>query len=108
MLSKLRRPKARWTEIVRIAADAVHLSPSSCLRRVRALEDAGIIKGYVALLDPAKIGKGFTAYARVWLTAQDLETVQCIVDALSQLRRSSSVTSWLVSVTLCCAWSRLI
>ena len=85
MLSKLRRPKARWTEIVRIAADAVHLSPSSCLRRVRALEDAGIIKGYVALLDPAKIGKGFTAYARVWLTAQDLETVQCIVDAIQSI-----------------------
>jgi DNA-binding Lrp family transcriptional regulator len=66
-------------------ADAVHLSPSSCLRRVRALEDAGIIKGYVTLLDPAKIGKGFTAYARVWLTAQDLETVQRFVDAIQSI-----------------------
>ncbi|MDQ7991079.1 MAG: Lrp/AsnC family transcriptional regulator [Propionicimonas sp.] len=56
-------------------ADLVGLSPSACLRRVRALEDAGVIERYVALLNPARIGKGFTAYARVWLTSQDVETV---------------------------------
>lgn len=66
-------------------ADAVHLSPSSCLRRVRVLEDVGIIKGYVALLDPKKIGKGFTAYARVWLTSQDLETVERFVAEIQPL-----------------------
>ncbi|WP_080975093.1 Lrp/AsnC family transcriptional regulator [Corynebacterium aurimucosum] len=41
-------------------ADAVHLSPSTCIRRVHALEDAGIIRGYVALFVPTKVGKGFT------------------------------------------------
>jgi Lrp/AsnC family leucine-responsive transcriptional regulator len=37
-------------------ADRIGLSPSPCLRRVRALEEAGIIAGYRALLDPAKLG----------------------------------------------------
>ena len=34
-------------------ADRVALSPSACLRRVRSLEEAGVIAGYVALVDPA-------------------------------------------------------
>lgn len=37
-------------------ADRVGLSPSPCLRRVRALEDAGLIVGYRALLDAKKLG----------------------------------------------------
>ena len=37
-------------------ADRIGLSPSPCLRRVRALHEAGIISGYHALLDPAKLG----------------------------------------------------
>ncbi len=37
-------------------ADRIGLSPSPCLRRVRALEDAGIITGYRALLDAGKLG----------------------------------------------------
>ena len=37
-------------------ADAVALSPSPCLRRVRALEDAGLIRAYRALLDAKKLG----------------------------------------------------
>ena len=37
-------------------ADQIGLSPSPCLRRVRALEDAGLIIGYRALLDAKKLG----------------------------------------------------
>ena len=39
-------------------AEKVSLSASPCLRRVRALEEAGIIAGYAALLDPEKLGLG--------------------------------------------------
>ena len=39
-------------------AGRVHLSPSACLRRVKALEDAGVIDSYVALLDPRTLGLG--------------------------------------------------
>lgn len=37
-------------------AERIGLSPSPCLRRVRALEEAGLIVGYRAVLDPAKLG----------------------------------------------------
>lgn len=37
-------------------ADRIGLSPSPCLRRVRALEEAGIIAGYHAMLDAKKLG----------------------------------------------------
>ncbi|MDH4450578.1 MAG: Lrp/AsnC family transcriptional regulator [Rhodoferax sp.] len=37
-------------------ADRIGLSPSPCLRRVRALEDAGLITGYRAMLDAKKLG----------------------------------------------------
>jgi len=42
-------------------ADRIGLSPSPCLRRVRALEDSGIVAGYRALLDAGKLGLDLTA-----------------------------------------------
>ena len=48
-------------------ADRVSLSPSPCLRRVKRLEEAGVIRQYVALLDPAQIGLGLLAYVNVRL-----------------------------------------
>ena len=38
-------------------AAAVHISPATCLRRVKRLEADGVIKGYAAVIDPAKIGR---------------------------------------------------
>lgn len=46
-------------------AGRVGLSPSPCLRRVKRLEELGVIRGYVALLDPQALGLGLTAYATV-------------------------------------------
>jgi Lrp/AsnC family leucine-responsive transcriptional regulator len=66
-------------------ADLVGLSPSPCLRRVRALEAAGIIKGYAALLDPLQLGLGTSVFVRVWLTGQDDETVQRFNDSILDL-----------------------
>lgn len=48
-------------------AEKVALSPSPCLRRVKRLEQAGVIRRYVALLDPAKVGLGLLAFVRVSL-----------------------------------------
>ena len=42
-------------------ADQIGLSPSPCLRRVRALEDSGLIVGYRALLDAKKLGLSLMA-----------------------------------------------
>jgi Lrp/AsnC family leucine-responsive transcriptional regulator len=48
-------------------AERVALSPSPCLRRVRALEEGGVIRQYVALLDAAHIGLALLAYVNVKL-----------------------------------------
>jgi Lrp/AsnC family transcriptional regulator, leucine-responsive regulatory protein len=46
-------------------AERVSLSPSACLRRVRALEKAGVIRRYVALVDARKVGLALTAFVNV-------------------------------------------
>lgn len=51
-------------------ADAVGLSPAPCLRRVRALEERGVIREYVALLDPAAVGLGVTVFVQISLDLQ--------------------------------------
>lgn len=50
-------------------ADRVGLSPSACLRRVQELERSGVIKGYRAVIDPAKVGLTFVAYVAVGLSS---------------------------------------
>ena len=46
-------------------ADRIGLSPSPCLRRVRALEEAGLITGYRALLDARKLGLSLIALVHI-------------------------------------------
>ena len=46
-------------------ADRIGLSPSPCLRRVRALEDAGLITGYRAMLDPKVLGLSLMALIHI-------------------------------------------
>ena len=48
-------------------AGRVSLSPSPCLRRVRALERSGVIQRYAALLDPQRVGLELLAYVSVKL-----------------------------------------
>jgi Lrp/AsnC family leucine-responsive transcriptional regulator len=48
-------------------AERVSLSPSPCLRRVRRLEEQGVIRQYVAVVDPDKVGLGLLAYVSVRL-----------------------------------------
>lgn len=48
-------------------AERVNLSPSPCLRRIRRLEEGGVIRGYVALLDAQKLGLDLLAYVNVRL-----------------------------------------
>jgi Lrp/AsnC family leucine-responsive transcriptional regulator len=48
-------------------AERVSLSPSPCLRRIRRLEVSGVIRQYVALLEPHSIGLGLLAYVNVRL-----------------------------------------
>ena len=66
-------------------AQIVGLSASPCLRRVKQLEDDGIIEKYVALVDPTKVNLALTVFARIWLKGQDTETVNQFVDAVHDM-----------------------
>ncbi|MBB1241923.1 Lrp/AsnC family transcriptional regulator, partial [Klebsiella pneumoniae] len=63
-------------------AEQVALSPSACLRRVRLLEEGGYIDRYVALLNEAKVGRGFTVFVRVWLRGQDEDTTNHFINSI--------------------------
>lgn len=54
----------------------VNLSPSPCLRRVRLLEEAGIIRGYKAIVDSKALGLSVTAFIRLKLEKHDDTTVK--------------------------------
>lgn len=62
----------------------VNLSPSPCLRRLKQLEESGVISQYVALLDPAKIGLGLQAFVRVTLEKQANTHNQAFVEAVQR------------------------
>lgn len=66
-------------------ANEVGLSPSPCLRRVKQLEEAGVIERYVTVLDPSKVGAGLTLFTRVWLIAQDADTIDQFIRAMQRL-----------------------
>src|SRR5687767_9087511 len=51
-------------------ADKIGLSPAPCLRRVRALEEQGIIRKHVTLLDPAAVNLGVTVFVQITLDLQ--------------------------------------
>lgn len=73
---------------VALAAKAGLTAPP-CLRRVRALEDTGIIRGYHAELDPDQLGYSITVFALVSLKSQaenDLRAFEEHVASLPQVR----------------------
>jgi DNA-binding Lrp family transcriptional regulator len=76
-------------------AERVGLSPSACLRRVQAMERAGIITGYRAVLDPEKLGIGFVAYVTVGLnvhTKAAQESFERAVARAPQVRECHNIT----------------
>ena len=69
-------------------AEQVGLSPSPCLRRVRRLEEIGVIRGYQALIDPAAVGRGLRVFAGVRLVRHaraDVVAFERAVVALSEV-----------------------
>ncbi|WP_219822279.1 Lrp/AsnC family transcriptional regulator [Streptomyces sp. Ru73] len=64
-------------------AKRVGLTPPPCLRRVKRLEDAGIITGYRARIDPAAAGRGFDVVVSLEISVNDLRTVEELETAIS-------------------------
>ena len=57
-------------------ADRVGLSPSPCLTRVRALEKAGVIDRYVALLNPEKVSANVSVFIQITLERQSKKVLE--------------------------------
>ncbi len=69
-------------------AGLVGLSPSAALRRVRSLEESGVIDRYVALCNPAAVGRGTTVFVEISLTSQsatDLDAFEAGVIACPEV-----------------------
>lgn len=63
-------------------ARRVHLSPSPCLARVRALEARGLIRQYVALLDAQQLGLHLNVFISISLKQQSRETLQAFEERI--------------------------
>ncbi len=66
-------------------AEKCNLSSSACHRRVRELENAGIIARYIALLDAKKIGKKTVVFVEITLSGQSQETFEAFENAVVNL-----------------------
>ena len=66
-------------------ADRAKLSESACLRRVRALEASGLIKGYVAQVDQAKAGLPVNVFVNITLVHQDLTELKAFEEAVQEI-----------------------
>lgn len=63
-------------------ADRVALSPSPCLRRVKRLEEAGVIGGYRAMLDRKAVGLGLTVFVEIRVTRHSRDNAAALQEAL--------------------------
>jgi len=64
-------------------AERVHLSPSPCLRRVKALEDGGVISGYRAMLDREAVGLGLTVFVEIKVEGHSERLASALEDAVA-------------------------
>jgi DNA-binding Lrp family transcriptional regulator len=64
-------------------AEQVGLSPSACHRRVRALEERGLIAGYMARLDPRRLGLMVEVFVEITLTSQSREAMDRFEEAVT-------------------------
>ena len=65
-------------------AARVHLSPSACLRRVKRLEESGVIARYVALVDGKAVGQPGTSFTIVNLERLTVPAMEAFEDAVRQ------------------------
>ncbi len=66
-------------------AERVNLSPSPCLRRLKALEKSGIIKGYCAIVDQKKYGLPVTVFVRIKLQHHTEDAVNGFEHAIQNI-----------------------
>ena len=76
-------------------AERVGLSPTPCQRRLKRMEEDGVIAGYAAVLDAARLGLGLTAFVQVSLASPSEETVEAFHAAIG--RMPEVLAAWAMS-----------
>ena len=66
-------------------AQAVNLSESACLRRVRALEEAGFVDRYVALINQSKVGMSGNVFVHIGLQREEESELAAFEDAVRSI-----------------------
>ena len=66
-------------------AERVHLSPSPCLRRLKALEHDGVIEGYRAVLDREAVGLGLTVFVEIKVERHSDRLAEEIEEAVARM-----------------------
>ena len=66
-------------------AEAVNLSESACLRRVRSLEERGLIDRYVALLDHKRVGLTDTVFVHIVLKRKEKSELEAFENAVKNI-----------------------
>jgi len=77
-----RRGRATYVEM----GEAVNLSESACLRRVRALEEAGVISRYAAVIDERAVGLPLSVFVTVTLSSQAESALSAFEKAIAGVR----------------------
>lgn len=83
--SILSRLQSDSSQSVNEIAEAVGLSATPCWRRIKRLEDAGVIKRRVALLDAGKLNLGLTAFVSVKVARHDEGWIKSFADKIAQM-----------------------
>ncbi len=89
---------------VQAVAERVGLSPNPCWRRIRRLEAEGVIRGRVAILDPAKVGLGLTAFVAIRTANHSAAWLEAFAHAVASIpevvecHRMTGETDYLLKV----------
>lgn len=102
MESKVELDSVAWTLLEALQADArlsfaelgrrVNLSPPAVAERIKRLEEAGVIRGYRAEVNPAALGYGLVALIDFTTTPQEYDAVTRLLEGMEEVRRCYHVT----------------
>jgi len=81
----LRELQANSQRSVQVLGEVVGLSASACHRRIKALEDAGLISGYCAILDAGRLGYTMQFFIEVGLTSQSEAALEAFESAVGDI-----------------------
>jgi len=85
-------------------ADEVGLSPNPCWRRIKRMEQSGVIAGRVALLDPAKVGAGTCVFVTIHTRRHDADWLEAFhaaiegIDEIVECHRMAGDVDYLLKI----------